>query len=265
MKHSRLVLFVSTALALTVPAYAADKGNSITVIGDDGKAQTIEMDDADMALPGPEQFDVPAASTQREDEQFEEKPVPAAPPPKPVPEAIVKPGRYVDPIIAPANEPQAQPAPAPVAKKEAPVKKPKADKPAEKKKADKKTDKKSKGKKSKKSSPPPKTTTQEEVTRNIPPGQALTQREAELIAMDSAPPSSGFTTVMQSYKGKDAYVVTFKTDDGPYDVLIDALTGDVLVSAYVENEPGSTPTAPGHLPDSWEPFTPQPVGTPEKK
>jgi uncharacterized membrane protein YkoI len=72
------------------------------------------------------------------------------------------------------------------------------------------------------------------VKQSLPPGTEISERQATSIAMDAAPASSGFTSSRQTYQGKPVYVVTFKTDEGPYDVLVDAASGAVVVSAYVE-------------------------------
>jgi hypothetical protein len=109
---------------------------------------------------------------------------------------------------------------------------------------------------------PPRVPTQKAVKNSLPPGTEISERQATSIAMDAAPASSGFTSSRQIYQGKPVYVVTFKTDEGPYDVLVDAASGAVVVSAYVETHE-QKPTAPGHLPADWEPYDPQPIGKPK--
>lgn len=162
----------------------------------------------------------------------EAAPVPPAEKPLVVPEVET---RFVDPIVEPPSR-KHEAAPAPSGKK---------------------------GKAEKSKHPkPPRVPTQKAVKQSLPPGAEITERMATSIAMDAAPASSGFTSSRQTYQDKPVYVVTFKTDEGPYDVLVDALTGEVVVSAYVETHE-QKPTAPGHLPADWEPYNPQPIGKPK--
>jgi hypothetical protein len=236
-------------LLCAVPALAAKEGdpNTITVIQDDGKKVTIELEDPEVILPGTEPpLDMPAKSSEEEMIETVKPPPPPEPKPEPAPlEPKVKVKPFIDEIVAPQAKSKE---PAPV--KETPKKK--------------ETKTKEKAKKAKHPAPP-RPPRQKEVQQNIAPGAEISERMANSIAFDAAPPSTGFTTARQAYKGKDVYVVTFKTEDGPYDVLVDVLTGDVVVSGYVENQPDSGPTAPGHLPQDWEPFNPQPVGPPTKQ
>ncbi|MGB4056600.1 MAG: hypothetical protein WBK77_00775, partial [Alphaproteobacteria bacterium] len=76
----RFVLLLSVSVLALSPAFAAGEANTITVIGDDGKAVTVEMDAAEPVLPGPEPKAAPAP--------FDIPPVKAAPP---VVETIEKP------------------------------------------------------------------------------------------------------------------------------------------------------------------------------
>lgn len=161
-------------------------------------------------------------------------PVPPAEKPLIVPEVEVRP--YNDPIATPPREAEKAPAPEP---KEA--KAPKANHPK-----------------------PPRVPTQRAVTQSLAPGEEISERQATSIAFDAAPASSGFTSSRQTYKGRPVYVVTFKTDEGPYDVLVDAASGEVVISAYVETHEQKS-TQPGHLPADWEPYDPQPVGRPGPK
>lgn len=199
----------------------------ITVIQDDGTKVTVPLEPMDTMLPG---------------EAEEAPPVEAAPVPpadKPLHVEEVAPRPYVDRIV---EQPQRvyEDAPAP-----------------------KSSGKKSKAEKSKHPKPP-RVPTQKAVKNSLPPGTEITERVATSIAMDAAPPSAGFTSSRQSYEGRPVYVVTFRTDDGPYDVLVDAATGEVVVSAYVETHEQKV-TAPGHLPADWEPYNPQPIGKPKTK
>jgi uncharacterized membrane protein YkoI len=200
----------------------AQDEGAITVIQDDGTKVTVPIGGVDPVLPG--EMDAPPQQA---------APVPPAEKPLIVPE--VAPRSYVDPIVEQPSR-EAEKAPAPESKK-------------------------SKAEKSKHPKPP-RVPTQRAVKQSLPPGTEISERQATSIAMDAAPASSGFTSSRQTYQGKPVYVVTFKTDEGPYDVLVDAASGAVVVSAYVETHERK-PTAPGHLPSDWEPYNPQPVGRPK--
>jgi hypothetical protein len=168
-----------------------------------------------------------------------------------------------DVILPGSDAPKAEAVPVPEVQPEVLKEEPRAAAPPKEKKkeAAKSPEKKSVKKKSKKKKTPPvppRPPVQKDSSSAAAPGVEITGRAATLIALDAAPPSSGFTSMRQSYKGRDVYVVTFKTSDGPYDVLIDVVTGDVVVSGYVENEPEYGPTAPGHLPRDWQPYKPVP-------
>lgn len=61
------------------------------------------------------------------------------------------------------------------------------------------------------------------------PGQQYITRDAALrIALDVAPPARRFNVVPVTYKDKPAYQVTFVTDDGTKEIMIDAQTGDIM-------------------------------------
>ena len=227
--------FFSFVLALAIcatPAFAKDDANTITVIQEDGTRVSVEMDNPDALLPGREapppareKPAAPAPVAPVQTEALEVAPVEAKP--------------YVDEIVAPTGqaEPE-QAAPAPVKEKQV-----KAKKSAKKKKA---------------APIPPRPPLQKQI--QDAEGEMLvreiSERMAASIALETAPPSTSFTSSRQSYKGADVYVVTFKTPDGPYDVLVDVVTDDVVVHGYVENEPQTGPTKPGHLPKDWEPYKP---------
>lgn len=218
------------------PAFAADDANTITVIQEDGKRVTVEMDNPDALLPG---RDTPPPARK----QAEPPPVPVDPVeavPLDVKPVEAKP--YVDEIVAPegrAEPVESAPAPAPVKEKKA-------------------SKAKKSGKKKKTPPVPPRPPVQKQI--RDAEGEVLvreiSERMAASIALETAPASTGFTSSRQSYKGLDVYVVTFKTPDGPYDVLVDVVTGDVVVQGYVENEPAVIPTKPGHLPSDWQPYKP---------
>lgn len=214
----RQFLFVFGLVVAASPAFAQ---NTITVIQEDGSKVTIELEDPGYVLPG---------------EELQPQPAPAPAPipeqkPDVVPEVATQP--YVDEIVAPTGE----------------------DKPALK--VIKEIPKKKESKKEKQKHPtPPRPPQQKAVQQDLPPGAEITERMATSIAFDHAPPSSDFSTVRQQYQGKDVYVVTFQTENGPFDVLVDTMTGAVLVAAYVETHQ-TQPTPPGHLPQDWKPYEPQ--------
>lgn len=212
-------LIFSAVLFAAVPTWGASE-NSITVIQEDGTKVTIELDPVEPVLPGPQPLEQPAPVEAR---------------PAPVKDIIPAPKPYVDEIVAP-----------PVREEAAPEEKP-ATKSKEKKQA--KTKEAAKKKK-------PVNKEAGAYEYSIPPGTVINESLAASIAMDSAPPSSGYTVSRKSYQGADAFVVTFKTEDGPYDVLVDSASGKILLSAYVETH-NPAPTKPGHLPEDWKPYEPQ--------
>lgn len=236
MRILPLVLVLAFGAA---PAFAADDANTITVIQEDGKRVTIEMDNPDALLPG---RDTPPPARK----QAEPPPVPVAPveaAPLDVKPVEAKP--YVDEIVAPegrAEPVESVPAPAP----------------AKEKKTTKASKAKKSGKKKKAPPVPPRPPAQKQIgdAEGEVVVREISERMAASIALETAPASTGFVSSRQSYKGADVYVVTFKTPDGPYDVLVDVVTGDVVVQGYVENEPESGPTKPGHLPRDWQPYKP---------
>ncbi len=237
MKLDTRILPLVLALAFSAaPAFAAEDANTITVIQEDGSKVTVDMGEPDAILPG---RDAPLPARK----QVEPPPVPVAPveaAPLDVKPVEAKP--YVDEIVAPesrAEPADAAPAPAPVKEK--------------------KTAKAKKSGKKKKAPPvPPRPPAQKEIrdAEGEVIVREISERMAASIALETAPPSTSFTSMRQSYKGADVYVVTFKTPEGPYDVLVDVVTGDVVVQGYVENEPESGPTKPGHLPQDWQPYKP---------
>jgi hypothetical protein len=226
MRRSALLF---TLLSFAAGPVALAQDNTITVIGDDGKKVTIELEDPDYVLPG------------------EPPPAPQPPPsePEPVPEQevesvpAVEAAPFVDEIVAPEGK---RPAPAP----EPAPKETKSEKPAKKEKL--------------KHPKPPPVPQQKAVQQQLEPGREISERMASSIAFDRAPPSSDFTTTRQSYEGKPVYVVTFATESGPYDVVVEAATGAIVAEGYVETHVETAP-APGHLPQSWKPYDPQPVGS----
>ena len=72
----------------------------------------------------------------------------------------------------------------------------------------------------------------------IPPSprdiRVISQNTAIGIALDHAPAAKDFKVFANEYKGKPAYSVMFRTDDGPYEVLVDAVTGRILDKGYLQ-------------------------------
>lgn len=64
---------------------------------------------------------------------------------------------------------------------------------------------------------------------NLPSGVAITGDVARRIALEYAPPARSVTVYEnRKYKDRTVYQVTFKTENGMHDILIDAENGDVL-------------------------------------
>lgn len=64
---------------------------------------------------------------------------------------------------------------------------------------------------------------------NIPEGVVITKDVALRIALEVAPPSRSFTVLDgRDYKGTTVYQVSFKTENGMHDVLVDAQNGKIL-------------------------------------
>ncbi|GEM_PF-2918751 len=218
----RRFLMTASVLCLALPAFAP-------AFAQDEGAITVIQDDGTKVTVPIEGVD-PVLPGEMDAPPQAAAPVPPAEKPLIVPEVET---RFVDPIVE---------QPARAVHEEAPAPKSSAKKPNHPK--------------------PPRVPMQKAVKQSLPPGTEISERQATSIAMDAAPASSGFTSSRQTYQGKPVYVVTFKTDEGPYDVLVDAASGEVVVSAYVETH-AQKPTAPGHLPADWEPYNPQPIGKPK--
>jgi len=60
------------------------------------------------------------------------------------------------------------------------------------------------------------------------PGKTISKNTAIGIAIDYAPPASDFLVQGKMHKDKPVYAVTFKTEKGPYEVLVDAYSGKVI-------------------------------------
>ncbi len=91
--------------------------------------------------------------------------------------------------------------------------------------------------------PPPKEPEQQQNTTL--PDAGISEEDAASVALMEAPPSRGYDVTRRSYEGKDAWLVRFRTENGFYDVLVDAVTGTILLS---QPTGGPEPAKPGHLP-----------------
>lgn len=64
---------------------------------------------------------------------------------------------------------------------------------------------------------------------DVPNDIVMTRDIALRIALEYAPPARSFTVFEgRDYKGRIVYQVTFKTEGGPHDILVDAQNGKVL-------------------------------------
>ena len=64
---------------------------------------------------------------------------------------------------------------------------------------------------------------------NLPSGVVIDSDTALRIALEYAPPARSFTVYEgRKYKDRVVYQVTFRTEGGPHDILIDSENGDVL-------------------------------------
>ena len=61
-----------------------------------------------------------------------------------------------------------------------------------------------------------------------PPPGPLTRDRARRIALEVAPPATRADVLPTVFKDRPAFIVRFKTEDGPYDVVVDAENGDIL-------------------------------------
>lgn len=82
--------------------------------------------------------------------------------------------------------------------------------------------------------------------RVIPEGTEITQELATQIALDNAPPSTKFSVYRTALEGAQVFLVLFQTENGPYEVIVDAFSGKVLSRQPVRVE--EVQTKPGHLP-----------------
>lgn len=236
-------------ILLSAPALA-----QITVINEDGSKTTFNPGETATTKPAPapkaEPEQKPEDTPKQAEQKSEPKPEPKAktevdPEPQPIkeqqaPAPAQKQKAEPKPAPAPKAEPKKEPLPA--APKSQPVEKPQ---PAEKTQAEPQhiLDTIEWG------APPvpPRKPVYEQAAPTssksaskpiIPPSprdiRVISQNTAIGIALDHAPPAKDFKVFANEHKGKPAYSVMFRTDDGPYEVLVDAVTGRILDKGYLQ-------------------------------
>lgn len=62
----------------------------------------------------------------------------------------------------------------------------------------------------------------------VKPSGPITKSQAISIAMEVAPPASNVKAIPKVLEGRPVYIVTFRTEDGPLDVIVDYNSGDIL-------------------------------------
>ncbi len=61
-------------------------------------------------------------------------------------------------------------------------------------------------------------------------GTVITKKIATAIALEIAPPSRSLIVQNRVMNERPVYAVIFKTEDGPYEILVDGLSGKVLAA-----------------------------------
>lgn len=64
----------------------------------------------------------------------------------------------------------------------------------------------------------------------IPPGRQVSRDLALAIALENAPPARSVHVLPRTHEGKPVFVVRFKTENGPHDVIIDRRSGEIITS-----------------------------------
>jgi outer membrane biosynthesis protein TonB len=62
----------------------------------------------------------------------------------------------------------------------------------------------------------------------LPQSSEITRDMAVQLALPYAPPAMSLTVLPRDYNGRKVYVVTFRTETGPHDVLVDVITGEII-------------------------------------
>ena len=64
--------------------------------------------------------------------------------------------------------------------------------------------------------------------RIVPPGTVITPELAKSLALDYAPPARTTQVTRRVFEGRPVFVVTFMTETGAYDVLVDSESGRIV-------------------------------------
>lgn len=213
----RSLLLFTTIIAMSSPAWAQ---STITVVGDDGKTTTVEIEPPMMPAPSAA---APASPKVTQD----------APPEKP----------QSAPAVRPSKKPAA---PAQAAQAKTPPKKPAAPAPKAAKKTPSKTDKTKSAHKAPPQKPAQKTAQKKQPVPESAPksasapspaadaprlqrlGEAMSPDDAIRIALDAAPPSRSVHATPVNHNGLHTYQVVFKTEDGDRSIFVDRETGKIV-------------------------------------
>lgn len=66
-------------------------------------------------------------------------------------------------------------------------------------------------------------------TDSLDSGRAIPENLAVAVAIEHAPPARDFAVLRRMYNNIPVYAVMFKTENGPYAILVDARSGKVVV------------------------------------
>jgi hypothetical protein len=186
----RILFTLAVIMVLVSSAWAQD--NKIRVINEDGTVSEIDLGSGGGAA-------------------------------APLEPKVKKPAEQEIPAKAPAAAP-AKPVEEPAVKTAVQEKKKPKEKAAQ-------TKSKTKSAKSSKKSPPPKPqpVSKPPVKRILPKGEKFTRDEAMAIAIDSTSMiARGLEAYPRIHEGREVWVVVFKTEQGERDILVDAMTGEIV-------------------------------------
>lgn len=203
-----LLSFAVCVLAFPLPVVAQEEPNAIIIIREDGSKEVIPLGGAAPPVPAPAERRAPSVEV-----ETRSAPDGAASRPKIAP--------TIERAARPVTKPNSKAAPVQTATPKAKPKNVRKDALA--------------------LIPPRKPHRQ-----IMPTGEGITKDKALYIALSEAPPSRDVQVyTVQSEQGA-AYSVLFKTDEGAYEVLVDAGSGVILSSGAVQVE--RSYVKPGHLP-----------------
>ncbi|MCB1533037.1 MAG: PepSY domain-containing protein [Alphaproteobacteria bacterium] len=66
------------------------------------------------------------------------------------------------------------------------------------------------------------------ISTPVKPSGPLTKEQAVAIAMEKAPPARRVMAVPAVHNGRSVYAVTFSTESGPVNIMVDSNTGDIV-------------------------------------